>query len=838
MNENGMDLPIVEVLADIRQHLVSRNELVLQAPPGAGKTTMVPLDLLNQPWLAGQKILLLEPRRMAARAAAERMAQLLNEPVGQTVGYRMRLQSRVSSNTRIEVITEGILTRMLQGDPSLEGVGLVIFDEFHERSLDADLGLALCLQGRALFRDSDNPLKLLVMSATLDGERVAQLLGDAPIVTSEGRSYPVDVIHGESRKVGDPIEPSVLSTVMRALDETPGSLLVFLPGQREITRVVNSLRERLEGREDIVLAPLYGSLSLEQQRRAIEAAEPGVRKVVISTNIAETSITIDGISTVVDSGLAREPQFAPNTGMTRLRTRRISKASSVQRMGRAGRLGPGVCYRLWSEQQQQQLAAHATPEMLQADLAPLALQLLAWGVDNPNELQWLDAPPIGAYQQAMELLAAFDSIRRNDNDSWQLTPHGQRMAAMPSHPRLANMLLLAGEWGLQKTAADLAALLSERIPANCGTDLHDAMVLLHSQRCPSALKGWQQRVREQSRRYLALCKGGKTITDKDAEPALGLLLALAYPDRIARLKSAGSYQLSNGRLARLPEKCSLHGQPWLVVADLGGQAGRAEDRIYSAASLDSQQFDSHLAKLVNTEDRAHWDERSDQFVAQRQRRIGAIVLAAEPLDKVDPQQKVAALLEVVRKRGLQILPWNDALQQWRYRVGLLHNAIGEPWPDLSDNALMATLDTWLAPYLEPVTRLSHFQQLDLSAILASLLPWPLPQQLDELAPVKLPVPSGSQITLDYSQSPPVLAVKLQEMFGCQQTPTIAGGRVSLMVHLLSPARRPLQITQDLAGFWRGSYQQVKKEMKGRYPKHPWPDNPLQALATAKVKNRL
>ncbi|MDM3870327.1 ATP-dependent helicase HrpB [Porticoccus sp. W117] len=836
-------LPITEVLADICQHLANNDELVLQAPPGAGKTTVVPLELLKQPWLNKPKILLLEPRRMAARAAAERMAQLLGEPVGKTVGYRMRLQSKVSAETRIEVITEGILTRMLQDDPSLDGVGLVIFDEFHERSLDADLGLTLALQGRELFRDQQQSLKVLVMSATLDGERVAQLLGDAPIVTSQGRSYPVDIVYGRNHKAGDPIEPLVVATVMRALSETSGSLLVFLPGQGEINRVASSLRERLVDRDDVVLAPLYGSLSLEQQRSAIEPCGTGVRKVVLSTNIAETSITIDGISTVVDSGLAREPQFDPNSGMTRLRTRRISKASSVQRAGRAGRLGPGRCYRLWSDQQQQQLAAHATPEILQADLAPMVLQLLAWGVGDASELQWLDAPPGGPWQQALELLAAFAAIERTNNGSWQLTPHGQRMAATPCHPRLANMLLLSEQWGLQKSASDLAALLSERTPVTCGANLIDALVLLSSSGCPPTLKGWQQRVREQSRRFLAICKdtqtkGTQTDAPVDAHMAPGLLLGMAYPDRIARHKSGDSYQLSNGRRARLSGQGNLQGEPWLVVADLGGQAGSAEDRIYTAVPLSEALFDSHLCGLLKTEDKAHWDDRSQQFVAQRQQRVGAILLNSRPLDTIDPQQKTAALLDLVRKQGLQLLPWTKALEQWRHRVLLLHRTIGDPWPDLSDDALLNSLEGWLAPYLEPVTRLSHFQQLDLKAILANLLPWPLPQQLDELAPVTLPVPSGSNITVDYSQSPPVLAVKLQEMFGCQQTPTVAGGRVPLTVHLLSPARRPLQITQDLAGFWHSSYQQVKKEMKGRYPKHPWPDDPLQALPTARVKKRL
>ncbi|UTW45978.1 ATP-dependent helicase HrpB [bacterium SCSIO 12696] len=583
----------------------------------------------------------------------------------------------------------------------------------------------------------------------------------------------------------------------------------------------------IEGYEYEYTFPVDGELELTTT----------VRRIALSTNVAETSITIDGIATVVDSGLAREPQFDPGTGMTRLRTRRISKASSVQRAGRAGRLQAGVCYRLWSEQQQQQLAAHTTPEMLQVDLAPLALQLLAWGVDDPLDLQWLDPPPTGAYQQALALLARFGAAQQASSGSWQLNRRGEQMAQLPTHPRLAAMLLQGAEHGLVLLASQLAALLAEPVPSVFGSDLSDALNALDSHHCPQALKPWCKRVLDQASRFQGLV----AATDRnhpDRATALGLLLAFAYPDRIARLRPDGRYQLSNGRLASFRGQTSLLGEPWLVVADLGGHSGNSEDNIYSAVPLQPALFDDVLTTLVDVSEQACWDDREQRFVAEKRWCIGAIVWRTEALAAVDTKHRVAALLQVVRNQGLGILPWSDALKQWRSRVMLLHQILGSPWPDLSDDALLGSLEDWLAPYLEPVNRLSHFQQLDMPSILANLLPWPLPQQLEDLAPQKLAVPSGSMISVDYSQSPPVLAVKLQEMFGCLQTPTVAQGKVALMVHLLSPARRPLQITQDLAGFWSSSYQPIKKEMKGRYPKHPWPDDPSQAIATAKVKKRL
>ncbi|RLQ23031.1 ATP-dependent helicase HrpB [Seongchinamella sediminis] len=844
------ELPVLETLPELRAALAAQGQAVLQAPPGAGKTTAVPLALLREPWLEGRRIVMLEPRRMAARASAARMAELLGEAVGETVGYSIRLESRTSDRTRIEVITEGILTRRLQNDPGLEDVGLVIFDEFHERSLDSDLCLALCLQGRQLFRES-SPLRLLVMSATLDGEAVARLLDNAPIITSTGRQFPVATHFGATHRLQDPIGPAAAAAVRRALREQSGSVLVFLPGQREINATGRELAKHLATGdvEDVVLTPLHGSLSLEKQQRAIAPAPAGQRKVVLATNVAETSLTIEGITAVVDTGLVREALFDPATGMTRLTTRRISRASAEQRQGRAGRLGPGHCYRLWSAEQHGRLVAQSSPEILQADLAPLALQLLAWGVSDPGELAWLDAPPAVPWQQALDILERCGALFYNQTQTVQLTPHGVRLAQMPLHPRLAHMLLVGCDIHATETACLVAAVLSERNPlAGTGADLAGTLaVLLGEQRCPQEAQGWFRRIWQQARRFARIAsdihKPRRFAIAVDSADVLGVLLASAYPDRIARRRDSGEgYQLGNGRSAHLPAEDALAREPWLAVADIGSQAGQSTDRIFSAVRLNPQRFSDILSPLVREEDMVDWDNRLERFVAQRRTLCGQLQVAVEPLSEVPEESRSQALLGVVRRRGLAILPWTRSLQQWRDRVRLLHEACSSdpqnPWPDLAEAALLDSMEQWLLPYLGPVNRLEDFQKLDLKAILHALLPWPLPLELERLAPERISVPSGSSVAVDYSQRPPVLAVKLQEMFGCEDTPTIAGGRVALQVHLLSPAQRPLQVTQDLAGFWRSSYQDVKKEMKGRYPKHPWPDDPLQAVATRHTKKRL
>ncbi|WP_273824684.1 ATP-dependent helicase HrpB [Pseudomonas asplenii] len=841
-----ISLPIDEVLPALRQALGERHETVLEAPPGAGKTTRVPLALLHEPWLAGQTILMLEPRRLAARAAAERLAAELGEKVGETVGYRIRLESKVGPGTRIEVVTEGILTRRLQDDPALEGVGLLIFDEFHERSLDADLALALSLNGREMFRD-EQPLKILLMSATLEGERLSSLLGDAPVVRSEGRMFPVATRWGRPFQPGEFIEPRVVQTVLEAVSDESGSLLVFLPGQAEIRRVHQQLEEALGSRPEILLCPLHGELDLAAQRAAIEPAPAGKRKVVLATNIAETSLTIDGVRVVIDAGLARVPRFDPGSGMTRLDTQRISRASATQRAGRAGRLEPGVCYRLWSEAQHEQLAAYGSAEILQADLAGLALQLARWGV-AVEQLVWLDVPPAAAFTQARDLLQRLGALAVKPGEAPTLTRHGQAMAELPAHPRIAHLLLRGQALGLANMACDVAALLGERdIQRGGGADLHSRLALLAGEeRVARGGQGGVQRARQLARQYRGYLRGKATepVADPEHSRWLGALLALAYPDRVAQQRRAGGaeYRLANGRAAMFSETDSLMKQPWLVIADLGSRQGQREERIYLAAEFDPALFDTVLAEQVSTVDQLDWDEREGVLRAERQRKVGELVLSREPLTGLDESARSQALVNLVRRKGLELLPWTPELRQWQARVALLRQLDladkGESeWPDVSDPALLASLEHWLAPYLGRVSRLSHFANLELASIVHNLLPWPLPQRLDELAPHHLSVPSGSSIRLDYSEQPPILAVRLQELFGLAETPRVAGGRQVVKLHLLSPARRPVQVTQDLANFWRSTYADVKKDLKGRYPKHYWPDDPLVAEATARAKPR-
>ena len=836
-----ISLPIDEVLPALRLALAERHEAVLEAPPGAGKTTRVPLALLNEPWLAGQKILMLEPRRLAARAAAERLASELGEKVGETVGYRIRLDSKVGPDTRIEVVTEGILTRRLQHDPALEGVGLLIFDEFHERSLDADLALALSLNGRELFRD-EQPLKILLMSATLEGERLASILDDAPILRSEGRMYPVSMRWGRPFVPGEFIEPRVVQTVLDAINDESGSLLVFLPGQAEIRRVNQQLADALGSRSDILLCPLHGELDLAAQRAAIEPAPKGQRKVVLATNIAETSLTIDGVRVVIDVGLARVPRFDPGSGMTRLDTQRISRASATQRAGRAGRLEPGVCYRLWSEDQHAQMAAYGSAEILQAELAGLALQLARWGV-TPEQLIWLDMPPSASYAQARQLLERLGALH-----GAKLTPHGEAMAELPAHPRIAHLLLRGQDLGLAAMACDVAALLGERdILRGVGADVHSRLALLSGEsRAARGGQGGVQRAKQLARQYRGYLRGKATqpVADPDHPRWLGALLALAYPDRVAQQRKPGGaeYRLANGRAALFSEVDGLMKQPWLVIADLGSRQGQREERIYLAAEFDPALLEGVLSEQVSVVDQLDWDEREGVLRAERQRKVGELVLSREPLTGLDEAARTGALVNLVRRKGLELLPWTPELRQWQARVGLLRQLDlqvqgDSEWPDVSDTALLGSLEDWLAPYLGRVSRLSHFASLDLSSIVHNLLKWPLPQRLEELAPHHIKVPSGSSVRLDYSEHPPILAVRLQELFGLADTPRIAGGRQVVKLHLLSPARRPVQVTQDLANFWRSTYAEVKKDLKGRYPKHYWPDDPLVAEATARIKPR-
>lgn len=713
-----------------------------------------------------------------------------------------------------------------------------------ERSLDADLALALSLNGRELLRDEPS-LKILLMSATLEGERLSRLLGDAPVVRSEGRMHPVDIRWGRPFQPGEFIEPRVVDNVLLALAEQPGSVLVFLPGQAEIRRVHQSLQDALGERPDVLLCPLHGELDLNAQRAAIDPPAKGLRKVVLATNIAETSLTIDGVRVVIDAGLARVPRFDPGSGMTRLDTQRISRASATQRAGRAGRLEPGVCYRLWSEAQHDQLAAHGSAEILQADLAGLALQLARWGV-TPDQLRWLDQPPAAAFAQAQDLLARLGAFKPGSRDN--LSDHGQAMAELPTHPRIAHLLLRGQDLGLAAMACDVAALLGERdIQRGGGADLHSRLALVSGEsKASRGGQGGVQRARQLARQYRGLLRGKATaaVADPDHPRWLGALLALAYPDRVAQQRREGGaeYRLANGRAALFAEVDALMKCPWLVIADLGSRQGQREERIYLAAEFDPTLLDDVLAEQVEHVDILDWDEREQVLRAERQTKVGELVLVREPLPGLDDQARAKALLGLVRRKGLNLLTWTPELRQWQARVALLRqldlDKDGQSeWPDLGDEALLATLEDWLQPYLGKVSRLSHFAALDLPSILRNLLPWPLPQRLDEWAPAHLAVPSGSNIRLDYSEHPPILAVRLQELFGLADTPRIAQGRQQVKLHLLSPARRPVQVTQDLANFWRTTYAEVKKDLKGRYPKHYWPDDPLVAEATARAKPR-
>lgn len=830
-------LPIDALLPDICQALSRHDELILEAPPGAGKTTRVPLALLDQPWLGEQKILLLEPRRLAAKAAAQRLAEQLGEPVGQRVGYRIRLDSRVSPQTRIEVVTEGILTRLLQDDPGLEGVGLIIFDEFHERSLDADTGLALALQGRALLREGP-ALKLLLMSATLDGQALSRLLPDAPVLRSEGRAHPVEIVYSAPARLDEPVEARVTRCIQQALEQHRGNLLVFLPGQREIRRVQQQLDARLPADPDCLVAPLYGDLPLSEQQRAIAPPAAGQRKVVLATAIAESSLTIEGIEVVIDAGLSRQARFDPATGMTRLYTTRVSAASATQRAGRAGRLGPGICYRLWSRHQQAQLEAQTPAEILHADLAPLALQLLRWGVNDPQELSWLDPPPAAAYAQALALLIRLGAAEAIRPGHYRLSASGERMAELPVHPRLARMLLCAAARGLLEPAAELAALLAERDPLD--TPQADLQLRLDWLRQAGA-QGPAERIRRLARQFHQLCQpdARSPRARLPATAVTGYLVACAYPDRLARQRDGQpqQYRLSLGRGARLSEHDRLARHPWLAVAALSSRHDSATDHIRLAAPLDPALFDDWLAELVSEQPVVEWNSREERLLAEQRRLVGALVLQRSPIDVINPALRNEALLALVRREGLALFAPDETVTQLRQRVAFVraHDPDPQRWPDLSEAALLASLEQCLPPWLDTISKRSDFARLDLAAILRSRMDWEQQQALDRLAPERIQVPSGSRLRIDYSQQPPVLAVKLQEMFGCRETPRI-GFDVPLTLHLLSPAQRPLQVTRDLAGFWQGSYHQVRKEMKGRYPKHPWPEDPLGAIATARTRH--
>ena len=830
-------LPIAPALPALAQALARGRAAVLQAPPGAGKSTAVPLALLDAGWLGGRGILMLEPRRLAARAVAARMATLLGEPAGRRVGYRTRLETKVSRETRITVVTEGVLTRMLQSDPALEEVGLVIFDEFHERSLVADLGLALCLDVQAHLRDD---LRLLVMSATLDAAAVAGLLGDAPVVTAEGRAFPVETRH-LPRAEPDTLARDVARAIRLALEEPAGDVLAFLPGAPEIRRVARLLGEA--GLPPAVAVhPLYGDLPPAEQDAALSPAPPGRRKVVLATAIAETSLTIEGVRIVVDSGFARRARFDPVTGMSGLVTTRVSRAAADQRRGRAGRTGPGLCLRLWREEDGRSLEPATPPEILEADLASFALDLAAWGVADPASLALLDRPPAAALAQARELLHGLGALAADGG----LTPHGRRMAGFGAHPRLAHMMLEGARIGLGALACELAAVLSERDllrgpGASRDADIRLRVEALHGASPPadaSVDRGACERARRLARQWqaelgVAAARGGST--DRS-----GLLLAFAYPDRIGQRRGgSGRFLLSGGRGAFLADVQPLSQAPCLVAAEL--DAGEREARIFLAAPLARENLEAHFADRIETRDVVRWDAREGAVVARRERRLGALLLEESRLAAPDPDQLRAALLEGLRAAGPQALPWSKAASGLRERAEFVRRHLGsaEPdWPALDDAALVDGLEDWLVPWLGGVTRLAQLGSVDLYAALAARLGHERVRRLESLAPTHLSVPSGSRIPVDYSDpDAPGLSVRLQEVFGLTETPRVAGGRVPLTISLLSPAQRPVQVTRDLESFWQRGYAEVRKELKGRYPKHYWPEDPHTATPTHRVRPR-
>lgn len=827
-----MQFPIAPLLPDLLAALAAHPRLVLEAPPGAGKTTQVPLALLDAPWLAGRKIVMLEPRRVAARAAAGFMAKQLGEAVGQTVGYRIRFENKVGLATRIEVVTEGILTRMLQDDPLLEGVGALLFDEFHERHLAGDLGLALALDVQAGVRDD---LRLVVMSATLDGARLATFL-DAPRLSSAGRSFPVEIAHFPARR-DEALEHQARRAIEQALATHPGDVLVFLPGQREIAKAEALLAQA--GLPAEVL-PLHGELPVEQQARVLQPAPDGRRRVVLATNVAESSVTLPGVRVVIDSGLAREPRFDPNSGFSRLDVVAIAQASADQRAGRAGRVADGWAYRLWPASQR--LEPQRRPEIAQLDLAPLALELAAWG---SSDLRFPDPPPPGALAAGRDLLRRLGALEASGG----LTAQGRRMLALGTHPRLAAMLLAATAPEQVALACDLAALLEARDPLRLRSDAlaarWQALAAFRAGRSPpeasrSALAAIDAAARQWRRRLR--CEAAPPA----AAPAhaLGDLLAHAFPDRIARQypQDARRYLLANGRSARLLEDSALYGEPWLVASELRFEAKDA--LLLRAAPVDEAVLRRDFATQFSEADEVRWDAERRALVSERIARFDGIVLAAKPAGRVDPARAARALTDAVRDLGLSVLPWSEALAQWRNRVQCLRAWMPElGLPDVSDAALLATLEDWLTPAFAGKTRLDALATEELGEALKGRLEWALRQRIDALAPTRIDVPSGMQrgiayaLEADGTPAPPVLAVKLQELFGLADTPRIADGRVPLTLHLLSPAGRPLQVTQDLRGFWERTYPEVKKEMKGRYPRHPWPDDPWSATATHRAKPR-
>ncbi|ANL38523.1 ATP-dependent helicase HrpB [Rhizobium phaseoli] len=811
------ELPVSHVLPAIGVALAEQKRAVLSAPPGAGKTTLVPLYLLEEAWRGDGRIILLEPRRLAARAAASRMASLIGQQVGGTVGYRMRLDNRISAATRIEVVTEGVFARMVLDDPELSGVSTVIFDEFHERSLDADFGLALALDVQSALRED---LRILVMSATLDIERVAALLDYPPVIESLGRSFPIDIRY-QDRPGGERIEDAVTRAIVDAHASETGSILAFLPGQAEITRTA----ERLQGRfgSETLIAPLYGNLGQKEQDAAIRPAAAGMRKIVLATSIAETSITIDGVRIVIDSGLQRLPVFEASTGITRLETVRVSRASADQRAGRAGRTEPGIAVRLWHQGQTAALPAFTPPQILSSDLSGLVLDLAHWGVQDPASLAFVDQPPETTLKEARMLLGQLGAL---DKDG-MLTARGKVMRDLALPPRLAAMVVSAGESGHAQDAASIAVLLTEQGLGGTSLDIEERLRRFKAERGERA---------EASRRLAGRLASGLDRVEAAAPALAGQLLLHAFPDRIALQRGGrGRFVMANGRGAELPETERLAGSRMLVIADLTGRAAQA--RVLAAAEVTRGDIEAELPGEIRTDDQIFFDRQSRQTRARRATRLGAIIFDETPLPRPSGAAVTQALMEGVRELGLDQLAFSKEAIQLRERIGFLHRTIGDPWPDVGDAALLSRLDEWFAPFQSEARGLSDISAGGLSTGLMSLVPHELQRDLSRLAPTHFEAPTGQRHPIQYEGEEPVLTIRVQELFGLKQHPAIAGGRLPLLLELTSPAHRPIQTTRDLPGFWAGSWKDVRAEMRGRYPRHPWPERPEEALPTTRAKPR-
>lgn len=863
-------LPVNDVLPEIIDTLNLHNCVVLQAPPGAGKTTAVPIALLDQPWLQGKQIFMLEPRRLAARSAASRMAFLLNEKVGETVGYQIRQDKCYSQATRILVLTEGILTRKLQADPELEKTALVIFDEFHERSIHADLSLALCLQSQQILRED---LKILVMSATLNTTGISSLLNNAPIITTEGRSFPVDIHYLEKQinltrqNRSLQLISSLINIIKHVISNHDGNCLVFLPGVKEIKQLYKQIQDYLktENFQHIFVVTLHGSLTKQEQDKAISAPPKSIRKIVLATNIAETSLTIEGINCVIDSGLERKAQYNLSSGMNRLQTQLISQDSAEQRSGRAGRLSAGICYRLWTRQQHTRLIKHAHAEILHSDLATLILELANWGIQQVDELQWLDTPPTNSVTQAKQLLQQLKAINTNG----KITTHGTNMLKLGTHPRLAHMMLSARKLDQSYHACLIASILTEKDIFFHGgeksIDIQHRLSILQNRQSNATIKPQQQDINSRGCKgiiktaddfYKRLLKNNSCIRHNNSldNHFSGVLLAYAYPDRIAkqRHKNESRYLLSNGKGAIVASHLQKNSADFLVIANLNNMPGKTacnEASIYLAAEITQQQLEEYFPEKIQQSETVQWNSKLLRVEAKKTTSIGKISLKEKmvvPEKKEDVQQ---CLLQAIKTIGLQSFNWTADATSLKQRLQFINYQINTKsskaslnkieLPNFSDDVLLDTLSKWLQPYLDTRNSIKQCQKLNIYEILLNQLSWQQQQQIDTLAPEKITVPSGSRIKINYSDlSTPVLAVRLQEIFGLYETPTVINGHCKLMMHLLSPAHRPMQVTQDLSSFWKTTYHEVKKELRGKYKRHYWPDDPLTAQATNKTKKQM